>query len=176
MTKLKSILTLSATTLLMVGSALAGDAIDYPPLPTEYVQVGFDWEGFYAGVGIGGANINGDTMAQLDAIVGVNVTQDDFLIGAEIWLGGYRDQGSGAMGGSGGIEARAGYLFTQDVLAYAGIGRHFYDTGDQYTSIGLGTEFVVSDQVTLDFEYKYLGWSDTGNTGHSFGASALWHF
>ncbi len=39
-----------------------------------------------------------------------------------------------------------------------------------------GTEFAISDDVSIDLEYKYLGWSNTGNTGHSFGASANWHF
>ncbi|AVX05010.1 hypothetical protein MXMO3_02498 [Maritalea myrionectae] len=180
MTTFKSALLLATASLLMTGQAMAGDPIDYPPLPTDYVQSGFDWDGFYAGVGLGGASIavdsGTDTMAHLDAIVGVNATYDDFLFGAEIFLGASRDMSSGIYGGHGGVEARAGYLIDQDVLIYAGIGRLHYESGAQYTTVGLGTEFAISDDVSIDLEYKYLGWSDTGYTGHSFGASALWHF
>jgi outer membrane immunogenic protein len=176
----KSAILAAAATALFAGQAFADGPTEYPPLPTEYAQTGFDWDGFYAGVGLGGAMVsNGggtDTLAQLDAIVGVNLTQDSFLVGAEIWLGANRDQSSGTYGGHGGIEARAGYLVDPNVLIYAGLGRLHYESGDQYTTIGLGTEFVVSDEISIDLEYKYLGWSNTGETGHNLSASALWHF
>ncbi|TDQ63695.1 outer membrane immunogenic protein [Maritalea mobilis] len=180
MTLLKSTLLATAAAAMLAGQALAGDPIDYPPLPTEYVETGFDWDGFYAGVGLGGTSIavdsGTDNLAQLDAIVGVNITHDSFLFGAELFLGASRDIASGTYGGHGGIEARAGYLIDQDILIYAGLGRIHYESGAQYTTVGVGTEFAVSDDISIDLEYKYLGWSDTGYTGHNFSASALWHF
>lgn len=171
---------ITSASLLMSTAVLAADPIDYPPLPTEYVETGFDWDGFYAGVGISASShsdgISTNSTGYLDAIVGVNITQENFLLGLEAWIGLNRDFNTATLGGGGGIEGRVGYLIDQDVLIYSGIGRYHYDTGAQYTTLGLGTEFAISDNVSIDLEYKYWGWSNTANTGHSFGASANWHF
>ncbi len=136
MTSTPSKFFLLAFLLLVAGPAMSADSVgypplpsevgtyEYPPLPTEYEMVGFDWDGFYAGVGLGGARITSgggtETLAHLDAIIGVNVTKDEFLLGAELFLGASRDIASGTYGGHGGVEARAGYLIDQDVLIYAG--------------------------------------------------------
>ena len=159
--------------LVLSGAALAGD-YDTP----TYSSAGFDWDGFYAGIGVSGSSLsNGvltDTTGYIDVIAGANYTNGNFLIGLEGWFGGYSY--AGASGYGGGVEARAGYLASDDVLVYAGVGGYFYDAGGRYTTLGAGVEFALSDQLTIDTEYKYWGWSTTGYTGHSVGASVLWHF
>lgn len=173
----KSVLAASAIAL-MTGVAYAADPVMYPEPAPVVANGSFDWDGFYAGLGITGASFsNGgpsETVGFLDLIVGGNITYDNFLFGAEAWFGGYRDSvdtGTGI-----GAEARAGYLVSDEVLVYTGVGMYRFDGGGQYTTVGLGTEFAVSDDVTIDLEYKYWGWSNTSFTAHSFGASALWHF
>jgi len=169
---IKKILLGTASALLISGSALAADPVQ------DYSSNGFDWDGFYMGVGVTGSSLtNGGpavTTAYVDIIAGFNVTNDQLLFGLEGWLGGYN--GGGSSGSGGGIEARAGYLASDDMLIYASAGRYHYDAGGQYTTVGLGAEFVVADNITLDTEYKYWGWSNTGFTGHSIGVSANWHF
>ncbi|GLQ18580.1 outer membrane protein [Maritalea porphyrae] len=170
MSFLKSTLLATAAALIST-SAYAADPVANP-------STGFDWDGFYAGVGVTGTSFsNGgpaETVGFVDAIIGFNVTNDQILFGLEGWIGAYADSSSTGTGG--GVEARVGYLANPDMLIYTGVGRYHFDAGGQYTTVGLGAEFVVGDNVTIDTEYKYWGWSNTGFTGHSIGASANWHF
>jgi len=167
------------STLLAASAALISTAAFAADPVAETTPGGFDWDGFYAGVGVTGSSLtNGvtDTTAYLDIIAGFNVTHENFLFGVEGWLGGYSINNGASTGTGGGIEARAGYLASEDVLVYTSVGRYHYDAGAQYTTLGLGAEFVVSDNLTIDTEYKYWGWSNNGFTGHSIGLSGNWYF
>ncbi len=171
----KLLLTIAASTLMATGALAADPVMTIEPAYIESSS-GFDWDGFYMGIGILGASFTpAASLGQIDFIAGANFTNGDMLFGLEGWLGFARDNLAIDEWG-GGIEARAGYLITPEALLYVSGGGQFYNGGSQYGTIGAGMEFAVTDNVSLDLEYKYWGWSNTAFTGHSIGASALWHF
>jgi len=173
----KLLLTIATSALMATGAIAADPVITVDPAYVE-PSTGFDWDGFYMGVGLSGSSLsNGivtDTTGYLDLIAGFNVTSGDMLFGLEGWVGAYSD-GTNS-GWSGGAEVRAGYLISPDALLYVSGGAQFYDAGARYATLGAGAEFAATDNLTLDVEYKYWGWSNNGFTGHSLGLSALWHF
>jgi outer membrane immunogenic protein len=175
----KLLLGIAASAMLTTG-ALAHTPAPAPaapaPAPT-YNSAGFDWDGFYMGLGLTGIAFNpgGSTMGAIDIIAGVNVTTGNVLFGGEGWVGGYADS-LGFTGVEAGIAGRLGYLVAPEVLIYLSAGGQFFDAGAQYGTVGGGVEFAVSDNVSIDVEYKYWGWSNNGFTGNSIGASANWGF
>jgi opacity protein-like surface antigen len=176
----KSILAASAIAL-MTGAAYAADPVMYSEPATIAADDGFDWDGFYAGVGLSiDAITDGgpvDNYGYIDAIVGYNYTHEQILFGAEAWVGGYWDVETGTDSGfGGGVEGRVGYLATDDWLIYTGIGYYVYDGGADYVTVGIGTEFAVTDDMSIDIEYKH--WEGLSNSfaGPSVGTSLLWHF
>ena len=181
MTILKTTLLAAASTVLFAQTALAADPVEqYDDWESPVVSSGFDWDGFYAGVGITGSALsNGGpnaTRAYVDLIMGYNITHENILFGIEGWASGHESLSGSSSGFGAGIEARTGYLATDDLLLYAGVGGFFFDAGGRYGTLSLGTEFAVNDDVTIDANYKYWGWSNTGFSGHSVGVSANWHF
>ena len=172
---MRKILITMVASALMATSAMAADPV-ITVEPTYMPASSFDWDGFYMGVGISGTAYTPPlTSGAIDIIAGLNVTSGSMLFGAEGWIGGYSDS-SPSSGWGGGLKARLGALITPEALLYVSGGGQFYDLGGQYGFIGAGAEFAVTDNVSLDLEYKYLGWSNTLYTGHSLGVSALWHF
>ncbi len=171
----KLLITVAAFTLMITGAIAADPVITVEPAYVE-PSTGFDWDGFYMGVGISGtAYTPALTAITGDIIAGFNVTSANMLFGAEGWVGIHSDSSPSTAWG-GGLEARVGALVTPDALLYVSGGGQFYDGGGQYGFVGAGAEFAVTNNVSIDLEYKYLGWSNTIYTGHSLGLSALWHF
>ncbi|WP_027833419.1 outer membrane protein [Maritalea myrionectae] len=180
MSLFKTSILITTSTLLMSGAALAADPVEYPPLPEEYESNGFDWDGFYAGIGLSGSSLSNDTntvnRAYVDAIIGFNATYNDFLVGVEGWANVHDAINIADYGYGIGVEGRMGYLVTDSVLVYGGIGQYLFDGGALYSTAGIGTEFAISDEMSLDLEYKYWYTQANDYSGHSLGASALWHF
>ncbi len=170
----KLLLGVAATALLSSG-ALAADL--NVVVPETFDTATFDWDGFYVGLGGTGAVFNpgGSSVGMIDIIAGVNVTSGNILFGGEAWVGGYLTSAA-VTGVEGGLEGRLGYLVSPEALIYLSGGGQFFDAGGQYGTIGAGVEFAITDNVSLDLEYKYWGWSNTGFTGNSIGASANFHF
>lgn len=162
-------------------STLAADLAITPDPVMNYASSTFNWDGFYAGVGVSGSTwSNGGpalTALDLDAVVGVNYTYDDFLIGLEASVGPWWDSAPNN-GYAASLEARAGMLVTPETLLYASGGAYKFLSGGGvvYGYVGAGAEYAVSSNVTVDAEYRYLGWSTTGWTSHMGTVSALWHF
>jgi opacity protein-like surface antigen len=158
------------------GSVMAAEILGDQP---EAYSSDFDWNGVYVGVGVSvGAYTDGifsDNNAFLDVIIGANATNGDFLIGGEVWVGGYNNIGF-STGFGAGAEVRAGALVGDGALIYAGLGGYGFDAGAQYATVGLGVEFVVGDNATIDLEYKYWQGLNTTYTGSSLGASLNWYF
>lgn len=154
----------------MSTSAYAAD------MAVDYAMPGFDWDGFYAGVGIDGSAYNsGTTIGQVALEAGVNGTTGDFLFGAEIY-GGWAVNNGGVSSAVIGGEVRAGYLVDPDVLLYVSGGGEYLSNGaTTLGTVGAGVEFAVTNDVTIDMEYKFK-WASAATYGHEIGASVLWHF
>ena len=150
-----------AAAALMVGGAQAADLI-IPTTPQPiYEPAGFDWEGLYAGVRLGGqwtgdsAYGNADLSTGsgvLGAAVGVNfIPVDPLLLGVEVtgdwlWNGDYSS-------GEFFANLRAGAVVTDNALVYAlaGVGfqsRDGFSTEGVY-QLGGGVEFAVTDAITV---------------------------
>lgn len=181
-TPMKRVISVVFIALGAVAPAMAADApliVDEQAI--EMASPG-DWTGFYAGVGATGIAFNdsNETIGSLDGIVGFNwQAHDSFVVGAEAWLSGWRSN-LDFSGISGGSEIRAGFLVTPALLAYASLGgMHFFqDGGATYAQLGLGAEYAVSDDISIDLEFKH--WQEVSGAGvyraNSVSASVLWHF
>jgi len=167
-----------AAAALMVGGAQAADLI-IPTTPEPiYAPAGFDWEGLYAGVRLGGqfvgdtgygtqpAPLADTTNGVLGAAVGVNfIPVDPLLLGAEVtadWL--WNDDYSS---GEFFANLRAGAVVTDNALIYAlaGVGFQNRDGADSegVYQLGAGVEFAVTDAVTVRGEL--VGQGDFDDTG-----------
>lgn len=159
-------------------SATAAQAADlYKPDPVmAMASPSFNWDGFYAGIGGAGSFYNtGVTIGQVEVEAGVNFTSGDFLFGAEALVG-WAINNAGTNSAVIGAEGRLGYLVTPEVLLYlSGGGVHYFNGSTTFGTLGAGVEFAVTDDVSLDLEYKYL-WNSAALNGHEIGASVLWHF
>lgn len=170
---------------LVAGMGTSALAADYSaPVMSEPVMMtdpGFDWDGLYAGLGLGAAAFTSAGPSATDAyvrfILGANMTVDSFLLGVEGWVGGYNTiSGFGTSGYAYGGQVRAGYLATPDVLLYGSVDGLAYDLGGMYAGVGAGVEFAITDNMSLDTHYTYYGWSNTAFTGHEISASLNFHF
>lgn len=142
-----------------------------------------EWTGFYAGLGATGIAFVEPpeaSMWAIDGIVGFNWQANDVIVvGAEAWLSGWRAD-DGETGVSGGTEIRAGFLVTPQLLAYASLGgMHFFkDDGATYAQFGIGAEYMVTEDISVDLEYKH--WQEVSGAGiysaNALSASVLWHF
>ncbi len=170
----KLLLGIAASALLTTG-ALAHTPAPAPvePAPT-YNSAGFDWDGFYTGIGLTGLAISTGTNAGMaDIIAGVNVTSGDVLFGVEAWVGGWSSS-LPSSGWGGGVEGRVGYLIAPEALIYLSGGGYATSTGGSAGTVGLGAEFAATDALSVDLEYKY--WMASGATGNSIGASLNWGY
>ncbi len=136
----------------------------------------FDWDGFYAGVGIAGSFFNGgNRVMQGEIEAGVNFTSGDILFGVEAFVGYGYESVAALWGGMAGAEARVGYLMTPEALLYLSGGAVATAPNTLYGTIGAGAEFALTSDMTLDLEYKFL-YNNATTYGSEVGASLLWHF
>lgn len=170
----------AATLMLAVGATAAADPVITPDPMINYASPGFNWDGFYAGAGIGGAALTDGTYAtrtlDLQAVGGYNYTASDFLIGIKGAIGPYWSAAGGRDVVVSG-ELRGGVLITPQTLLYGSAGARYYLRGAAlYGFVGAGAEFAVTDNISMDFEYRYLGWSNNTWSGHRASFATLWHF
>lgn len=173
MNKLAVIAVLAGATALSSG-AYAADPIYGLPVAPAY---GFDWDGFYAGVGVGGSSFAGGASNWGAGLhLGANVTFEDFLVGVETSLYYGKTQPADQWGYVFGLEARAGYLVAPEVLVYLSGGAAYLHPAPEnwYATVGAGVEFAVTDNVSIDLQYRRL-WNGV-SAANNFSASALWHF
>ncbi|WP_224702495.1 outer membrane protein [Devosia aquimaris] len=157
-----------AAAALLAGGAQAADLI-VPSTPVPiYEAAGFNWEGLYAGVNLGGVFTNANGLTNLDvnvsklsvgAAAGVNfIVADPILLGLEV-QGDYVAQ---AVDGAGMFLAlaRVGAVVTDNVLVYAagGVGLTTKaGTTDSIYALGGGVEVAVTDAVSVRGEVLGLG-------------------
>ncbi len=166
-------------TALMSGSALAHTP---PPPPTPIMPVAiystsvYDWDGFYMGFGISGiAYSDGFNVGQAEVIAGLNFTSGNLLFGLEGWVGGFKSTFPSS-GFQGGAAARVGYLVSPNAVIYVAGGANANNLGFQYATVGAGAEFALTNNLSLDFEYKYWMSLNSAVTGNGIGASLNWGF
>lgn len=158
------------------GAVFAADPVITPDPVISYASPSFNWDGFYAGVGVTGAAYSTSaTIGSIELYAGANATSGSLLFGAEGSVGWARNfSGTDSFVLTG--EGRFGYLVSGDALIYAALGVEHYTNGSTTLgAVGGGVEYAVTQDMTVDIEYKYL-WDGAGLTGHKIGASALWHF
>src|SRR5690606_3551355 len=115
---------------------------------------GTGFEGFYAGVQLGGVfyETDTDTSILLGGVVGYNFAADPLLLGIELQGNYYFDNDDGVEA-YGDILAlgKVGFVATENFAIYAtgGVGYVWTDTDDfaQY-ALGVGAEFKVTDDMS----------------------------
>jgi outer membrane immunogenic protein len=157
-----------AAAALLVGGAQAADLI-IPTTPVAiYEPAGFDWEGLYAGVNVGGVfsgnGVNnlqpGTSQFSIGGAVGVNfIVADPILLGLEV-QGDYVFQ-DGDDAGLFLALARVGAVVTDQVLVYAaggvGVSSRSGAASSGIYALGGGVEFAVTDSVSVRGEVLGLG-------------------
>jgi opacity protein-like surface antigen len=170
---------LATTAIVLALGATGAIAADAPDLivDDEAIEMAGDWTGAYVGVGVQGVRYLPGPQYEVDGLVhfGFNFQADMFLFGAEAYLGGWLSD-IGLSGWIAGGEARVGVLATPEVLVYGALGGHVYDLGAQYWDAGGGVEFMVSENMTVDLEYKHSFPVNTAFNADSVSLSVNWLF
>lgn len=146
MRTLKLALLATAATVAFSSATLAADLIIAEPMIDN--TVGFDWEGPYAGLWIGGQTT--PAVFSIGADLGVNVMIDDSLLagfeGEVAWLSNSTWQGE--------VEGRLGFV-ADAALIYAHVGVGANSASGAYVPVGVGAEFAVADNLSIKAEYTY---------------------
>ncbi|MCW5722769.1 MAG: hypothetical protein KIS86_16655 [Devosia sp.] len=156
---------LVGVSLAALGSVAASAAdliIPTTPQPI-YKAAGFDWEGLYAGVQVGGQFYTANSYGLIGAHVGVNfIVADPVLIGLE----GTAEYitGNGGSFGEFFINGRLGAVVTDNVMIYAlaGTGVEVANGGGTFGTyqLGGGVEFAVTDSISLRGQVVGVGFYD----------------
>lgn len=169
-----------ATTVALLGTGAAFGA-DAPELVVDEEAIAMatiSWDGFY--VGIGGAFLSSTTIVEtivaIQGTVGFNQTIDTFLLGVEAYAQADWSSLGTPVYFALGAEVRGGVLATDQVLLYAALGAEYVQGGNTYATLGGGLEFALTEDLSLDLEYKYYVGLNSAWQGHSVSASANWHF
>lgn len=156
MRTLKIALLATVATAALSSATLAADlVIDAAPVIDN--SYGFDWEGPYAGLWVGG--ITNPNVFALGADLGVNVLLDSSL------LAGVEANASWESNSTWSLQAhgRLGFVADQAVIyGLAGVGWNSASGG--YVPLGVGAEFAVSDNMSLKAEYNYQ-WGPNRHVG-----------
>jgi opacity protein-like surface antigen len=167
-----------AVSLAALSASAAVKAADPIVDTTAIAMATSGWDGPYAGIGVifeTAAAGPAETVLGLQGVLGANATMDSFLVGGEVYIMPFWSSING-LGASIGAEARAGFLASEAVLLYGALGGEIDNGGNTFGTVGGGVEFMVSDGMSLDLEYKYyIGLNNAGRY-HHVGASANWHF
>ncbi len=164
-------------------SAYAADLISYPTSTEEVLpiidDVGFDWNGFYAGLyGVGQFSPVGGTQMGLGISLGASAQFDMFVLGAEVAYHGLNEGNLPTTTSYGQVLVKAGVLVTDDVLLYAagGYGIDLGPPDESHALLGAGIEFAVSDNISLGAQYLHGFPIEGGNPMDQVTVGAKFHF
>jgi opacity protein-like surface antigen len=157
MRTLKIALLATVATAALSSATLAADlVIDAAPVIDN--SYGFDWEGPYAGIWVGG--LTNPNVFALGADLGVNVLLDSSL------LAGVEANASWESNSTWSLQAhgRLGFVAGDQAVIYglAGVGWNSGSGG--YVPLGVGAEFAVADNMSLKAEYNYQ-WGPNRHVG-----------
>ncbi len=175
MTKLATSLAVLLGAMAATSGAMAADLILIEEAAIESATS--NWDGFYAGAGVTfqSSTTTTETIFSVQGLVGANATFDSFLLGAEGYLT-YSWSSTGSDFWAAGGTVRGGVLATDDLLIYAALGGEVTEGGSTFATVGGGAEFMVTEDLSLDLEYKYYIGLNNSWEGHHVGVSANWHF
>jgi opacity protein-like surface antigen len=162
MRTLKIALLATVATAALSSATLAADLIidSSPIIDNSY---GFDWEGPYAGLWVGG--LTNPNVFALGADLGVNVLLDSSL------LAGLEGNVSWESNSTWTVQAHGRLGFVADsALLYGLVGAGWNSGTGGYIPVGVGAEFAVADNLTLKAEYNYQFISNrhVGKVGFNF--------
>lgn len=163
--------------------AFAADAGGYqiPQAAPEsfpvYDDASFNWEGFYGGAfGAFQRGAPGDQWGG-GVVVGANIQNDFYLLGAEAALLGLTSNVSSNVYGQ--LLGRGGLVLTDPVLVYGavGVGSDFAAVTNTNLLVGGGAEFAVTDSMSLRAQYLYgIPLTNTSTQVNQFTLGANFHF
>ncbi len=153
-------------------AASAADLIINPaPAPVAVIEnmSAVDWSGPYAGLFVSGQT---DSVFGLGADLGVNVLMGGGLLagveGNVAWLN--DDSWQGQVHGKLGIASDSFAFY-----GLAGVGAN--SETDAFAPLGLGAEFMLSDNLSLKGEYQYQwDFDDSSESAHVARIGLNWHF
>lgn len=165
-----------ATTLAFGGAAFAGSVsepvVESPVIAPAPVAMTGDWTGFYTGLQLGYADIDGDAgLEGDDNTYGFHAGYDydfgDFVVGAEL---DYDEANIDLNGGAGSVDNvarlkfKGGYdLGNTLIYATAGVARADTSIGDETGPFaGLGVAYRVTDRYTVGAELLEHRFDDVG--------------
>jgi len=162
MRTLKIALLATVASAALSSATMAADLI-IDPAPVIDNSYGFDWEGPYAGLWVGG--ITGPAVFALGADLGVNALLDSSILAGVEGNVSWESNSTWSVQGHG----RLGFVADQAVIyGLAGIG---WNSGSgTYIPVGAGVEFGVADNLSLKAEYNYqwLANRHVGKVGFNF--------
>lgn len=164
---------IAATLFLATAPALAADlVVDVPAIE----MATSNWDGAYAGFG---ASAYAGTLSRgvnIAGIIGANKTiGENGLVGGELYVAPGIDNGLGLFVVLG-AEARGGFLVNDTALIYGAAGIEGDSFGSIFGTLGGGVEFAMTDDLSLDIEYKHQFGLNTATQLNQLGASLNWHF
>jgi outer membrane autotransporter protein len=140
-------------------SSAAELVIDEPFVDNSF---GFDWQGPYAGLWVGGLTT---PAFALGADLGINALVDQSLLAGVEVNASWQSDDSWTVQGHG----RLGFVMDQALIyGLAGLGWNSDDGG--FVPLGVGAEFAIADNLTLKAEYNYQWGPDVhvGKVGFNF--------
>ena len=148
MRSLKIALLATVATAALSSATFAADLIISEPMIDNTFSTGFDWEGPYAGLWIGGYTAPG--AFALGADLGVNVLLDSSLLagfeGNIAWLSNSTWEGQ--------VHGRLGFV-ADSALFYGLVGVGTNSGAGVFVPVGVGVEFGLADSLSLKAEYNY---------------------
>lgn len=171
----------AVASLLLGSSAMAADLMAPPP-PDVAMTSSADWTGLYLGLGatyrtVSPAPTYSDDVASL--ILGANFQSGMFLVGLDGRVSYSYENDNAYQQWEWGVRGRAGFVLGDAALVYAAVGYEDHlGSGNTYYQFGVGAEFMVTDNVSLDLAYTHSIGANSGNTNilDDVTGSVLWHF
>jgi len=160
--------------LLMVLAGVSSASAQSAP-QQSYMDPGFDWDGFYAGLSFSVEHWSDGTFVYMpEGVGGFNVTMGNALVGVETTVSqGFNSKGWGAFQARG--KVRAGAIVLPNLLLYGSGGiAYFCIPNDYFATLGGGVEYAVNDTVSIDTEYEH--WFGTKLNGDAVSTKLLFHF
>lgn len=135
----------------------------------------FNFEGFYAGVQLGGANVPGPGFVWTAGVVaGVNFALNQAILGGLEFQGGASFNGTGMTGADVLLLGHVGGYVTDQLMVYGALGAGWVNSAGSY-AFGAGVEMPLTDQISVRGEVLGTGTWGASPNGARASAGVLFH-